>query len=40
MSVASIPDDKDRAIGRLSRGGATEVHSLVVHELRSAWDRP
>ena len=40
MSVASIPDDKDRSIGAFSRGGTTDLHSLVVHELKSAWDRP
>jgi len=40
LSVASIPEKGQRAIGGSSREGATRVHSLVVHELRSAWTRP
>jgi fructan beta-fructosidase len=40
MSVASIPDDKNRAIGLVHSGGVIDGHSLVVHELKSAWDRP
>jgi sucrose-6-phosphate hydrolase SacC (GH32 family) len=37
MPIASIPDDANRSIGVFSQGGPTEVRSLVVHELRSAW---
>lgn len=40
MSVASIPDDGNRSLRALSHGGNTEVRSLVVHELKSAWTRP
>jgi fructan beta-fructosidase len=40
MSIASIPDDANRSIGVFSRGGPTQVRSLVAHELRSAWGQP
>jgi fructan beta-fructosidase len=40
MSVAAIPAASNRSLAATSRGGPTFVHSLVVHELRSAWDRP
>jgi fructan beta-fructosidase len=40
MSIASLPDDANRSIGVFIRGRPTEVRSLVVHELRSAWDQP
>jgi len=38
MSIGAIPPDARRSIGVASRGGAIKVGSLVVHELRSAWD--
>jgi fructan beta-fructosidase len=38
MSVASIPEKGQRGIGVSSRGDETRVHSLVVRELRSAWN--
>jgi hypothetical protein len=40
MSVASIPHDKNRSIGLVNNRDAIDVHSLIVHELKSAWDRP
>jgi fructan beta-fructosidase len=40
MSVGSIPDDRNRSIALIRIGGAIDVHSLVVHELTSAWERP
>jgi fructan beta-fructosidase len=40
MSIASIPAETNRSIGVFSRGGPIELHSLVVHELRSAWTSP
>jgi fructan beta-fructosidase len=40
MSVASITDDGNRSIGLVQTGGSIDLHSLVVHELKSAWDRP
>jgi fructan beta-fructosidase len=40
MSIAALADQGNRSISVSSRGGSTKVHSLVVHELRSAWDSP
>lgn len=40
MSVVSIAEKRQPAIGVSSRGGATPVHSLVVHQPRSAWNLP
>ena len=40
LSIAAVPEDSNRSIGILSRGDPTKVHSLVVHELRSAWASP
>jgi fructan beta-fructosidase len=37
MSVAAIPADANRSIGASSHAGSTQIDSLVVHELRSAW---
>ena len=40
MSIAVIPDDSNHSIGIFHRGAPARVHSLVVHELRSAWTSP
>ena len=38
MSIASMPDDGNTSLAVYRQGGPVRVHSLVVHELRSAWD--
>ncbi len=40
MSVAAIPEVSNRSIGIFQRGAPARVHSLVVHELSSAWALP
>ncbi|MFQ6132034.1 MAG: GH32 C-terminal domain-containing protein [Armatimonadota bacterium] len=37
MPIGAIPPDDDRALGVFTVGGPTEVSSLEVYELRSAW---
>jgi len=40
LSIAAVPAESNRSIGMLHRGAPAKVHSLVVHELRSAWGSP
>ena len=40
LSIAAVPADSNRSIGIFHRGAPAKVHSLVVHELRSAWGPP
>ena len=37
MSIAAIPEDGNRSIGIFQKAGAARIHSLVVHDLHSAW---
>ena len=38
ISVAAIADPARRSISLASEGGTATIHSLAVHELKSAWD--
>jgi fructan beta-fructosidase len=40
LSVGIIPPDDDRSLGLFTRDGETEVRSLEVFELSSAWASP
>jgi fructan beta-fructosidase len=40
LSIAAVPADSNRPIGIFQQGAPAKVHSLVVHELRSAWGSP
>ncbi len=40
LSIAAVPADINRSIGIFHRGAPAKMHSLVVHELRSAWGSP
>ncbi len=39
MPIGVIPPDDKGSLAVFSRGGSTRMHSLEVHELRSAWER-
>ena len=37
MPMGSIPDDDNKSLGVYAKGGEAKIESLIVHELKSAW---
>ena len=39
MSVAAIPDEKNRKLEFVPEGGEVTIRHAVVHRMKSAWEK-